>query len=261
VGRGLPEARGEPANGAPGIGTLFNLADCYEHLGKTASAWTAFSETADMAKRAAQPDRESIARERAAALAPKLAKMRLDMKGAPPPGFEIRLDGKPLPAAVVGTEIPVDPGDHKVLVSATGKAPREVAVRIEVAAAVVLVISTTLRRRRRRSRRRRHRAAASDRRRRRRSPVAEARRARGRRRRDRRARRRDHLRLRASSQWSDAKSTCAGNTCDDKGYSGWQDARSSATIGTVGFVAGGVLAAAAVVLWITAPSPSRTGAR
>src|SRR3954467_7016553 len=26
----------------PGLGTQFNLADCYEHLGQTASAWAGF---------------------------------------------------------------------------------------------------------------------------------------------------------------------------------------------------------------------------
>jgi serine/threonine-protein kinase len=244
---------------APGIGTLFNLADCYEHIGKTASAWTAFSETADQAKRAGQGDRETIARDRAAALAPKLAKLRFDAKGAPPPGLELRLDGKVLAAGAIGTEIPVDPGDHKVNVSATGKAPREISVRVEVPAAVVLVDLPKL-------------DDASTQ-----APVTppppppivhE----------DERPWQKPAaiaaggvaivalgvgtiFGLRASSQWSDAKATCSGNTCDDKGYSGWQDARSSATIGTIGFVAGGVLAAAAVVLWITAPHPSTSAAR
>src|SRR4051794_15794728 len=30
----------------PGLGTLYRLADCYEHVGRTASAWAAFLEVA-----------------------------------------------------------------------------------------------------------------------------------------------------------------------------------------------------------------------
>jgi para-nitrobenzyl esterase len=43
------------------MGTLFNLADCFENLGRTASSWAAFSEVADLAKRAGQSDRETVA--------------------------------------------------------------------------------------------------------------------------------------------------------------------------------------------------------
>ena len=56
---------------ASGIGTLFNLGDCYEHVGRTASAFAAFVETAEQARLANQRDRETIATSRAATLAPK----------------------------------------------------------------------------------------------------------------------------------------------------------------------------------------------
>ena len=36
----------------PGMGTLYNLGDCYEHVGKTASAWAAFDEVANEARAA-----------------------------------------------------------------------------------------------------------------------------------------------------------------------------------------------------------------
>src|SRR5688572_27022649 len=41
-------------------GALLNLADCYEHLGRTASAWSQFGEAASVAERA---DRSDVAEE------------------------------------------------------------------------------------------------------------------------------------------------------------------------------------------------------
>src|SRR5258706_9020963 len=58
----------------PGIGTQFNLATCYERAGRTASAWTLFLEVASAARAAHQPDREKLARSRAADLEPNRAK-------------------------------------------------------------------------------------------------------------------------------------------------------------------------------------------
>src|SRR6516164_8031146 len=61
----------------PGIGTLFNLADCWEHIGRTASAWGRFLDVAAQAKMAGQADREKVARERAAMLEPKLSRLTI----------------------------------------------------------------------------------------------------------------------------------------------------------------------------------------
>src|SRR5664280_1157837 len=52
----------------PGIGTLFNLADCWQHLGRTASAWAKFRDVADEAARTNQKAREQVAAKRAAEL-------------------------------------------------------------------------------------------------------------------------------------------------------------------------------------------------
>src|SRR5258706_1569998 len=38
----------------PGLGTLFGLADCLEHVGRTASAWSRFRDAADVANRLGQ---------------------------------------------------------------------------------------------------------------------------------------------------------------------------------------------------------------
>jgi serine/threonine-protein kinase len=46
---------------------------------------------------------------------------------------------------------------------------------------------------------------------------------------------------------------CNGNLCSAGAYSTRQDAQSSAMVSTIAFVAGGVLAAAGVTLWLVAP--------
>src|SRR4029078_12277038 len=50
----------------PGPGTQFHLADCYEHIGRTASAWALFLEVAGAAKAHGKTEQEQIARDRAA---------------------------------------------------------------------------------------------------------------------------------------------------------------------------------------------------
>jgi len=59
----------------PGVGPMFNLADCYERTGRTASAWSLFLEVAAMMR--AEPDRERIPRQRAANLEPKLSRLSI----------------------------------------------------------------------------------------------------------------------------------------------------------------------------------------
>lgn len=240
----------------PGVGTLFNLADCYEHLNRIASAWAAFAEAADLAKRAGHEDREMVARERQSLLVPKLSKMRVHVATPLPPGLELRLDNKPLSPAILDNDLPIDAGDHKIQVNAPGKIAAETAVKIEPGAPltnveipalvdapapeVVPVVGPVKPE----------------------EPVSQA----------------GHsswqrpaaiaagagaivglglgtiFGLKASSEWSDAQAMGCDKACTNDGYDKWSDSRSSATIGTVGFIAGGLLAAAAVVLFVTAPS-------
>src|SRR5215212_4797523 len=68
----------------PGMGTQFNLADCLEHTGRTATAWAQFLDVAAAARAAAQSERERVARERAAALEPKLSRLTIEVKAADP---------------------------------------------------------------------------------------------------------------------------------------------------------------------------------
>ncbi len=106
----------------PALGTLLNLAVCHEKEKKTASAWAEYTEVAGQATRAGQSDRAQFATQHAAALEPQLCRLRLEMS-APPLSTEVKIDGQPLGAAIWGTDIPLDPGTHSVVVSAPGKQP------------------------------------------------------------------------------------------------------------------------------------------
>jgi hypothetical protein len=105
-----------------GAGTSFNLADCLEHLGHTASAWTRFLDVAATTKAAGQLEREQVSRARAANLEPTLSRLVIEVS-APAPGLVVERDGVSVGAASFGVSIPVDPGEHLVLVRAPGKQP------------------------------------------------------------------------------------------------------------------------------------------
>jgi hypothetical protein len=103
-----------------GMGTQFNLAHCWEKLGRTASAWALFLDVAAAARAGNQPDRETAARERAKVLEAKLARLRIDVP-EPSRDMQIERDGQDVGRAAWGTAMPVDPGKHTITVSAPGK--------------------------------------------------------------------------------------------------------------------------------------------
>jgi hypothetical protein len=102
----------------PKLGALLHAADCQEKAGHTATAWAEFNDAVELAHKVGD-SREDLAHRRAAALEPKLAKLRL----APPtqliPGLVVKRDGADI-TLLVGTDIPLDPGDHQISASAPG---------------------------------------------------------------------------------------------------------------------------------------------
>lgn len=103
----------------PALGTQLNLADCYEHVGKLASAWVTFLDAAAMAR--SVPQREKLARARARALEPRLPKLVIDADASAEPGLEVLRDGTTIGSASWGTPLVIDPGSHDVVASAPGK--------------------------------------------------------------------------------------------------------------------------------------------
>lgn len=114
----------------PGIGNLLFLADCYEGLGRVASAWAAFREAAALSRAANQPDREKVARTRAAALDSKLHKLAIVVSTPDLPGLKIKRNESDLKKETWGAALPVDPGAHTITVTATGKKPWSTKVQI-----------------------------------------------------------------------------------------------------------------------------------
>jgi len=121
----------------PGIGTLLYLADCYEKLGKTASAWATFRAAASMAQNAGQAERARAGMERADKLEGKLVRLSID--AAPETraltGLTIKRGAEVVPLTLLGTEFPVDPGDYEIVASAPGYLPFSTKVTVGGAAA------------------------------------------------------------------------------------------------------------------------------
>jgi hypothetical protein len=128
----------ESLNLDPGIGTMFNLADCWEHVGRTASAWSRFLDAASAAKNAGQAGREKVARDRASALEPHLSRLTIAVAVAPP-GLEVHDGGRSVAASLFGTAIPVDPGAHTIEAKAPGKKPWQGVVQVAAGGASVSV--------------------------------------------------------------------------------------------------------------------------
>jgi hypothetical protein len=103
-----------------GSGVLLNLADCYEHVGRTASAWTEFGEAASAADRQGRPDDKDEAERRQRLLESKLSKLTVVVASAPP-GLLVRRDGTELARGAWGVAVPLDPGAHALSAEAPGK--------------------------------------------------------------------------------------------------------------------------------------------
>lgn len=232
----------------PGIGMRFNLAACWEHLGRTASAWNLYLDVAAAAKLANQPAREKEARKAAQALEPLLSQLTIAVPEKVP-GLEIKRDGTVIGEGAYGTAVYVDPGTHVIEASAPEHEPwsqkTEVATKdkivvsvpklraipkppppppkpvppppglgltrtVAIGIGVASVIGLGV-------------GAFAG--------------------------------LRAMSLNDQSKDHCVENRCDQEGFDLRHDALSAGRLSTVGFVVGAVLASGAAVMWFTAPAP------
>lgn len=104
----------------PVLGTRLNLATCYEHIGKLASAWGLYRESIELAKKAGDTRRAEYAQKQAAELEPRLPKLAISAPASPPAGFAVKRDDTTVDAGALGVALYVDPGAHRVTASAPG---------------------------------------------------------------------------------------------------------------------------------------------
>jgi hypothetical protein len=115
---------------APGLGVTLYLADCYERIGRTASAWTEFRSAEGLA-RERNDKRSEVARARAQALEPKLGRLTISVSPViARAGLQVLRDGVPVSQDELGMPLPADPGDHVVVVSSPGHKARTWTVHV-----------------------------------------------------------------------------------------------------------------------------------
>lgn len=239
----------------PQLGTLLNLADCYERLGRTASAWALFREAEVLAQKRQEEERARVAKERVARLEQRLSRLIIHVPAAGHvPGLVVRRNGQPVDPAAWGAAVPVDPGKQTIEASAPGRRTWRTSVRVgsgpvtasvEVRPPAVEV----------------------------RTPAVEADRPA---KRQGRGRRRSPVRavllggsaalavggiavgavygIKASRAWNDSRDLCDGTACtSEEGAALTRDAARFADVATVAFAAGVAAASAAAILWWTWP--------
>ncbi len=228
---------------APAVGTLLNLADCYERTGQIANAWVRFNEAILLAQRLGRADREKTATERALRLEPRVVKLTITR---PDPNVEVKVDGYVV--SPNDRDVPIDSGVHTIDASAQGKKPFAKTIDVPERAGSLTVEIPALEA---------DATSASS------SSAAE------------RPRNSSSAQvtlgivgmslggvgvvlgtvfgLGASSKWSASKEHCSGLDCDQAGVDLAASAKTAGTMSTVSFIAGGVLFASGVVLVLTAP--------
>jgi hypothetical protein len=116
---------------APGVGVSLYLADCYEHVGKTASAWTEFR-SAEKLARERNDKRAELAHTRALALEPKLSGLTVTLAPAVLRQWpEVLFDGVRLGPEQWNIAMAVNPGDHLLTVTVPGQPARTLTAHVD----------------------------------------------------------------------------------------------------------------------------------
>jgi hypothetical protein len=104
----------------PRAGTLFTLAECQRKAGKTSSALSSYEEYLAVygrmapEQRAAQKERAAVATEERAALEGAVPRLVIELPAGATPGTIVQRDGATIGGAMMGVALPVDPGEHVV---------------------------------------------------------------------------------------------------------------------------------------------------
>lgn len=99
---------------AHGTGTLLNLADCYDKLGRSASAFRNFHLAAASARAAGQEERAKLAELRASLIEARLTQLRIVVPTPAPAGLHVFRDAQELAPETWNRPQPFDPGHYTV---------------------------------------------------------------------------------------------------------------------------------------------------
>lgn len=102
---------------AEGVGTLLNLGNCYETLGKTASAHRSFLRASDVASKN-DDKRAAEAKERAKSIEKDVSSLLVHVPINMKSNAEVRVDGEIWPKERWDVPWPIDPGVHDIEVIA-----------------------------------------------------------------------------------------------------------------------------------------------
>lgn len=113
----------------PKLGTLLNLALCHETVGKVATAWNEFHHGAAWAAQNNQRERLEFATQHIRVLETRLPRVILQLPTERAISG-IDLDGEPVPEQRWYLPLYLDPGEHKLAVTAPGKKRTSVSFRV-----------------------------------------------------------------------------------------------------------------------------------
>lgn len=123
----------------PAPGTMVNLATCEERRGRLAVAWQWLEQAAS---RLPESDaRRALVLQRAAETKARLPHLTIRLAPGAPADSRVMRDAVELRSVSLGLALPVDPGAHRVAVSAPGRAERRYAVLLEEGERKELVVA------------------------------------------------------------------------------------------------------------------------
>jgi hypothetical protein len=125
----------------PTAGVRFHIANCEEGLGQLAKALDDYTRAATQAQSENAVDVLKIAPDKIADLRARVPWLTLVVPDDVKDTAQVKLDGAPIAPALWGTQMPVDPGDHRVEASARGRAGFSTVITLAVRNVKVLSIN------------------------------------------------------------------------------------------------------------------------
>lgn len=125
----------------PALGTLLGLAMAEQEAKLLASALGHYAVLRDLASRAADEERASIAAQRLAELGPRVPRLLISASNPVSKNTRLLIDGETVPVGILGSELPLDPGPHKIHADCPGFEPFEEIVDLSEGAHLTVLIT------------------------------------------------------------------------------------------------------------------------